>query len=174
MWIETLWIVSANTTLWWRGKLLLCVLPRKRLQYKSIISHYQVIITEEWGRRLRVLCMWCEWKSILRSAPLNLGLLSSLTSRRMSKCEKNHYSYKKVLYLSDNRWLITVEAVSMAASSLAARGEWDFHPKALKWHLRSQRERSVTCWNDNFAVKYSKSQQFYISCLLITYKEKIR
>lgn len=48
---------------------------------------------------------------------------------------KNHYSYKKVVYLPDGRWLITVEAVSIATSSLAAKGKWDFHPISFEMAL---------------------------------------
>lgn len=57
-----------------------CTMQWKRLQNKSIISYLWVLISVEWRRRWRALCLGCEWKSIVRSAPLNRGLLSFLTS----------------------------------------------------------------------------------------------
>lgn len=72
---------------------------------------------------------------------------------------KNHYSYKKVVYLSDSRWLITVEAVSMATSSLAAKGKWDFHP--ISFEMALEREGSLTCRKEKCFVKLNKPQDLY-------------
>lgn len=108
------------------------------------MSLHQVPVTEQWGGRFKVLFLCCEWKSILRSVSLNRGHpIISDTDRIFCSSAiipatvnvqtwKNHYSYKKVVYLPDSRWLITVEAVSMATSSLAAKGKWEFHPISFK------------------------------------------
>lgn len=66
---------------------------------------------------------------------------------------KNHYSYKKVVYLPDSRWLITVEAVSMATSSLAAKGKWAFHPISFEMALVFSERWELDLLEQEFSCK---------------------
>lgn len=70
---------------------------------------------------------------------------------------KNHYSYKKVVYLPDRRWLITVEAVSMATSSLAAKGKWDFHPISFEMALVFSERGELDLLEQDFCCKTQKN-----------------
>ena len=134
----------------------------------------QETIRGEWRIRLRVLCMCCEWKSILRIVPLSRGH-PILSDTDMIFCSsaiipttvnvqtwKNHYSYKKVVYLPDSQWLITAETVSIATSSLAAKGKWDFHPISFEMALLFSEGGGggllLTCWNKIFFFYFVKDQ----------------
>lgn len=86
------------------------------------------------GRALRAFCLWREQTSIskdLRPPPhprpgRDFVWLSYHPAT--SKRERVITRIKRWAYLPDSRWLITVEAVSMATSSLAAKAKWASHP----------------------------------------------
>ncbi len=96
-------------------------------------------------------------------------ILSSLTptwfsalqpSSRNCKCRemrKNHYSHEKVVYLPDSWWLITVEAVSMATSSFAAKGKWDFHPISFEMALVFSERGKLDLLEQEFCCKTPNS-----------------
>lgn len=69
-----------------------------------------------------------------------------------------------MVYLPDGRWLITVEAVSMATSSLAGKGQRAFHPISFKMALA---EEELDLLEHNLALKHQKFhklQTFLLCC----------
>lgn len=104
----------------------------------------------------------CSFKPRPILSSLTLTWFSALQpSSRNCKCRetwRNHYSYEKVVYLPDSRWLITVEAVSMATSSFAAKGKWDFHPISFEMALVFSERGELDLLEQEFCCKTQNSE----------------